>query len=88
MLLKYIRCLLRMILRRVALRFALVQLCEKEKPLDKAKQVYQHIINLLDVAPEGLNALVKLACLHAPEQDSPRHVFPYRFIITQVLHLK
>jgi len=53
----------------VALRFALAQLYEKEKRADKAKQVYQDIINLADVAPEGLKASVKLARLYAQEQD-------------------
>ncbi len=77
-----------MTLRRVVFRFALVRLYEREKQVDKAKQVYQHIINLADVALEGLNVLVKLACLHASEQDSPRRIFPYIFIITQVFRLK
>ncbi len=40
------------------------QLYEKEKQADKTKQVNQDIINLADVAPDGLEVSEKLARLY------------------------
>ncbi len=44
------------------------QLYEKEKQADKTKQVNQDIINLADVAPDGLKVSEKLARLYVREQ--------------------